>query len=180
LNGYLYAAIETTITSSVQIWQTNDGVSWTQTNISGFGDMDNDQTGGMAVLDGYLYVGTRNDVTGAQIWRSNNGTTWTQAMGDGFGDINTFKVEALAVFDSYLYAVADNNLVGLQVWRSADGTTWDKTAPDGFGQPQNVGTLWSNATAVFNNNLFVGTTNNIEGGQVWQTVNQVYLPYIRR
>jgi hypothetical protein len=178
-NGYLYAAIETTITSSVQIWRTNDGTSWTQANTSGFGDANNYQTGGMAVFSGYLYVGTRNAVTGAQMWRSSNGTTWNQVVGNGFGDINNLKIESLMVFDGALYAVTDNEVTGLEVWRSQDGTSWSQDAPDGFGG-NNCCTLWSNATAIFNNSLVIGTSNYVTGGQVWQRVRQVYLPLIMR
>jgi len=63
--AYLYAAIEAT-SDGAEIWRTSDGVTWEAAEQGGFGNPANSQTGGFAILDGYLYVGTYNDVTGAR------------------------------------------------------------------------------------------------------------------
>jgi NHL repeat-containing protein len=168
-NGYLYAAVEASGSASAQVWRTNDGTTWNQVNVNGFGDSNNFQTGGFAVFGGYLYIGTRNDVTGAQMYRSNNGTTWIPVISAGFGDINNYKIESLYSFGGNLYAGTDNGVTGIEIWRSIDGTTWSQINPDGFGDSNNVGTLWSNATTAFNNGFYIGVANNANGGEIWRS-----------
>ena len=58
-----------------------------QVNTSGYGSIDNTMSSGMAVLGGYLYAGTWNEVTGGQIWRY-DGTDWEEVVADGFGSLN--------------------------------------------------------------------------------------------
>ena len=70
----------------------------------GFGDPDNTQTGGMSILDDYLYVGTRNTVTGAQILRTADGEDWEAVVEDGFGDMNNNKIEMVFPYAGKLYA----------------------------------------------------------------------------
>jgi sugar lactone lactonase YvrE len=165
--GYLYAAVENA-TDGLEIWRTSDGEIWTQANTSGFGDTNNGSTGGLAVLDGYLYCGTYN-YNGGQLWRSNNGTTWEQVINNGFGDGNNTELQSLFVFRDDLYTIASNDVTGLEVWRSADGSTWSQVAIDGFGDSNNSASLWSNAASAFNNRLFIGTWNwNGNGGEIWR------------
>ena len=166
-NGYLYAAVEGSSSAAAEMWRTNDGISWNQVNVDGFGNMDNRQTGGLAIFGGYLYVGTRNEVTGAHLYRSSNGTTWTEVISDGFGSSDNLKIESLYTFGGYLYAGTDNNATGVETWRTVDGTTWSQANPSGFGDSNNTGTLWSSATTVFNNNLYIGTANDANGGEIW-------------
>ena len=182
-NGYLYTATESYADDpdGVEIWRTNDGVHWNQTNTPGFGDLDNFSAGGMAVYQGYLYVGMWNITTGAQLWRSNNGTNWEQVTGDGFGDINNWKVESVYVFDDALYAGINNDVTGSEVWRTSDGIHWGQINPDGFGDSNNASTfVWSNGTTAFQDNLYYGTRNGANGGEVWQLLPTVYLPFVRK
>jgi uncharacterized protein YjiK len=176
-NGYLYASVENTA-YGLEIWRTSDGEIWTQANVSGFGDTNNGETGGLAVLGGYLYSGTRNNTTGAQLWRSSNGITWTQVVDNGFGDNNNGKLESPFTFGGYLYAVTNNGVTGVEVWRSLNGTTWNQVNVDGFGDSNNATTVWSNGTVAFNNRLFIGTMNWANGGEIWQLLNQIYLPLV--
>jgi hypothetical protein len=170
-NSALYAAVEAHNNPSVgvQIWRTTNGSDWSQVGATGFGSAENYQTGGFAIFNGKLYIGTRNDVTGAQIWRSGDGSTWTQVVADGFSDLNNYKVEGLFAVGGKLYAAANNDVTGVEIWRTSDGTTWSQIAPDGFGDSNNNGTLWSSASTVFNNSLFLGTWNGTNGGEIWAT-----------
>lgn len=165
-NGYLYAAVENG-TDGAEVWRTDNGTTWTPVSTDGFGSAANTQTGGFAIMNGVLYIGTRNDSTGGQVWRSDNGTTWTQAVGNGFGDLNNFKVESLISMDGFLLAGTDNNTTGIEFWRSYDGTSWAQVNRNGFNHSSNTGTLWSDATVVYNNDLFIGTSNSSDGGAVW-------------
>jgi hypothetical protein len=132
------------------------------------------------VFDGYVYAGTRNDTTGAQLWRFRDGTTgWTPVIGHGFGDGNNVKIESLAVFEGALFAVTANPTTGAEVWRSTDGLTWRQANRDGFGDPHNTKTLWSNASAVFNDSLYIGTYNGVAGGELWKALSpQLFLPLL--
>jgi hypothetical protein len=60
----------------------------------------------------------------------------------------------------------------MEVWRSPDGTLWEQVSPDGFGDRNNNGTNRSHATADFGNQLYVGTSNLIDGGELWRTIQQ--------
>jgi hypothetical protein len=165
-NGYLYAAVENG-TDGAEIWRTDNGTTWTAVSSGGFGSADNIWTGSFAIFDGNLYVGTGNNATGGQIWRSNNGTTWTAVIGNGFGDPSNFKIESLMALDGALYAGTDNNVTGIEMWRSSNGATWTQVNTDGFGDSTNTSTLWSAGTVIFNDHLYIGTTNDADGGEVW-------------
>src|SRR3990172_8714768 len=126
----------------------------------------------MAVFGGYLYIGAGNSAVGAQLWRSNNGTSWAQAINPGFGDPNNQKVEMVFVFQNQLYVSVKNAVTGIEVWRSADGTLWEQVNQDGFGDSNNSGTNGSHATADFLNQLYVGTSNIVDGGELWRMLQQ--------
>lgn len=182
-NGSLYAALEahTDPPVGIQIWRTANGTDWSQVDSTGFGSPDNFQTGGFAVFNGSLYIGTKNNTTGAQIWRSGNGSLWTQAVGDGFGNLNNTKTEALYVFGGLLYAAVNNDVTGMAILRSSDGTTWSQINPGGFGDSNNTGTVWDSSITTFNGTLFIGTWNWAgNGGEIWRMLHQVGLPLIIR
>lgn len=164
-DGALYAAVESE--APAQIWQSY-GDAWTTVVSNGFGDANTLLTGGMAVFGTYLYVGAGNTATGAQLWRSNDGATWEQAINPGFGDPNNQKVEMVFVFQNQLYAGVENAVTGIEIWRSADGLLWEQVNLDGFGDNNNTTTNGSNATASFLGQLYVGTSNIVDGGELWR------------
>ena len=168
-NGALYAAVENAATGA-QIWRSTTGNSgsWTQVNTSGFGSASNDFIGGFAIYNNYIYVGTRNIATGAQLWRSSNGSNWGPVMQNGFGDVNNQKLESLYVFNGTLYSGLNNVVTGLEVWGSTDGISWGQVNIDGFGDSNNLSTLWSNETVAFNNGLYMGTANHVNGLEIWR------------
>lgn len=167
--GILYAAIEPA--SGVwpaQVWRSTNGSDWTTVTADGFGDLNNTSTGGFAHFGGYLYLGTRNDVTGGQIWRTKDGSNWELVVGNGFGDASNIKIESLLLHNGLLYATTFNWL-GLQIWRSADGTNWEQVIADGFGNSNNSATLWNNATVEYQGQIFTGTWNAVDGGELWMS-----------
>lgn len=179
--GYLYAAVEAWQTGGTcQVWRTDDGTNWEHVITDGFGDSGNISMGGFAILDGFLYVGTYNDETGAQLWYSDDGTIWDSVTLDGFGDPNNIAFQSLSTFDGYLFAVIQNPVDGLGVWRSPDGSAWSQVASNGFGNVNNYGSLWSNGTMVFQDRLYIGTINQIDGGEIWRLGYQTYLPLTER
>jgi Tol biopolymer transport system component len=169
-DGELYAAVEPTFESgaSVQVWRSSNGSDWTTVINDGFGSGQNVSVGGFAQFGGYLYLGTRNDTTGAQLWRTLDGTNWQQVVGNGFGDLNNVKIEALLAYNGLLYAATNNSSMGLQIWRSADGLWWEQVAANGFGNSGNSATLWNSATLEYQGQILLGTWNN-NGGEVWES-----------
>ena len=57
---------------------------------------------------------------------------------------------------------------GLELWRSPDGSAWEQANLDGFGDSKNTGTNLSNASAEFLCQLYVGTANLVDGGELWR------------
>jgi hypothetical protein len=164
--GQLYASVEGTPGAGTQVRSSN-GTAWTLVTENGFGDTNNDQTGGSVVYRGQLYVTTRNAVTGAQLWRSSNGITWNQVVGDGFGDVNNVKIEALSTYVGSLYAATNNPITGVELWRSADGVHWTQINADGFGDPNLFISLWSHSMVAFRGNLLIGSSGPF-GGVIWE------------
>jgi len=165
----LYVAIEPADSSGlpIQVWRSTNGSDWVIVTDNGFEDESNISTGGFAQFGGYLYLGTRNEVTGAQLWRTNDGVHWALVVDNGFGDLNNIKIESLFVYNDLLYAVT-YNWTGLQVWRSVDGLNWEWVADNGFGDGSNFSTLWNSATTVYQGQIVIGTWNGNEGGEIWQ------------
>ncbi|HBX68688.1 MAG TPA: hypothetical protein DEH25_04725, partial [Chloroflexi bacterium] len=179
-NGYLYAAGENE-TEGAEIWRTANGTSWAKVNANGFGEADNIHIGSLVIFDNMLYAATRNNVTGAQIWHSHDGTNWMSMMLDGFGDLNNIKIEALLVFGNRLVAVTNNPTTGAEVWSSFDGHTWEQLAPDGFGDSNNTAPLWNSSTITFLDQLYIGTWNWGNGGELWRyEPPHIYLPLVIR
>lgn len=186
VDGGLYAAVQSETGAPAQIWRSYGGAlgTWTAVVSDGFGNSNTTLTGGLAEFNGYLYVGAGNTVEGAQLWRSNDGLSWQQMITPGFGDPNNEKVESVFIFQNYLYVGVKNVSTGIEIWHSADGLVWEQTNLDGFGDNNNVSTNRNNATTDFLNQLHLGTSNVVDGGELWRkplTLNEkVYLPVILR
>lgn len=177
-NNSLYVALEGQHGGpGARIYATSNGTNWTPANVPGFGNNANYGSGGFAVHNGFLYVGTRNDVTGGQIWRSSNGTNWTQVATSGFGNPLNYKVEGLVSVLGTLFAFTDNDTTGTEVWSSVDGVSWERSNIPGFGTANNKAVaLWSNGSGLLARELFLGTFNQEVGGQVWSASPPVVLP----
>ncbi|HSF82571.1 MAG TPA: hypothetical protein VLA49_15150 [Anaerolineales bacterium] len=181
-DGGLYAAVESP--SPAQIWLSY-GSDWTAVVDNGFGDNNTISTGGLAVFGGALYVGAGSEADGAQLWRTSNGANWTQAISPAFGDSNNQKVELVFVYQNQLYVSVKNVVTGMELWRSTDGSSWEQANQDGFGDSHNSSSNWSNATAVFQSHLYVGTSNIMDGGELWRmqlqcTQQCTHLPLVMR
>lgn len=166
-DGALYAAVQFENPSPVQIWRSFGG-DWTAVVTDGFGDSNTTLTGGMAEFGGYLYAGAGNTVDGAQLWRSNDGENWEQVITPGFGDANNQIIEAVYAFQNHLYVSTKNTQTGIEMWRTADGSVWEQVNQDGFDGNHNTGSNQANAVTHFLNQLYVGTINTIDGGELWR------------
>ena len=197
-NGALYAGTyswdeNTQRPAGCEIWRTTDGLNWTRVVTDGFGNANCHASGALAGFGDYLYAGlgivnpdtwTREP---GQIWRCSaasgcdEASDWSQVIADGFGNPQNSTIGALWVFGEHLYARAANGTTGLEIWRTADGTHWEQVGFAGFGDSNNYATYRDNATAVFNNRFYIGTTNSANGGEVWLFLhNRLYLPLVLR
>lgn len=165
LDGALYALVESE--GPVALWR-GYGADWAAVMEDGFGSNGTTSAGGMATFGGALYVGVGNAASGAQLWRSADGTSWQPAVIAGFGDANNTLVEVVYVFQSQLYVGVKNTTTGLQLWRSGDGTNWERANQGGFGDSGNTGSNRSSAAANFLGQLYVGTSNSFDGGEIWR------------
>ncbi len=140
--------------------------TWTQVNAPGFGDANNIMACSMAVYNNDLYVGARNDSTGARVWRYDD-PGWTQVNLDGFGDANNTRAPGMAVYNDRLYVGTRNDNTGAEVWEY-DGSNWTQVNSGGLGDAHNT----MARLAVYNNRLYVGTANGNTGAEVWE----MYIP----
>jgi streptogramin lyase/photosystem II stability/assembly factor-like uncharacterized protein len=186
-NGFLYVSILNNVTG-VQIWRTKavgapPFSDWKQVNIDGFGNAANSR-GLLTIVNGRLYVATRNVSTGIEIWRSSllGGppfTDWVQVNTDGFGDSNNSDTNSSLDFNGYLYVSTDNAVTGIQVWRTAEVggppyTDWERVNINGFGDSNNTG---SSPPVIFNGRLYYLTRNDSTGAQLWRTGGEGGVPF---
>jgi hypothetical protein len=165
--NYLYATSSSSSTGG--IWRMSKSGTWTSVMANGFG-VANNYIEYLFPFNGNLYATTQNQTSGGQVWRSSDGTAWNQVVTGGFGKATNWDVFRLAVFNNQIYAgtVSSDTMHGLEIWRSSTGNLndWQQVVPDGFGDVNNsqVG-----AFVMFNNQLYVGTTNNTSGGELWRS-----------
>jgi hypothetical protein len=192
-NGALYAGTYSWGSSpnGADVWRFTEGSAWTTVITNGFGYTGTYAVSSLAAFGDYLYAGIgRYDLAtqsypGGQIWRCSGASgcdepgDWSVVITDGFGGA-AWNISSLVVFAGRLYAVGFHP-DGLGVWRTADGTHWEQVGFAGFGDSNNISTYWDNATAVFNNRLYIGTINGANGGEVWLFLhNRLYLPLVLR
>ncbi len=172
-NGHLYAGTSTNVPGGAgwgELWRTSDGLSWEQVVANSFNEP-NEAIESMALFDGYLYVGTRSTVSGCQIWRSATGNagTWQKVADNGFsGDTRVLSVIVLIAFNGYLYAGTGGSVDhALTLWRTSDGLIWEPITTDGFGDSSNIRLT---SACIFGDYLYVGTSNEVQGGEVWRSM----------
>jgi DNA-binding beta-propeller fold protein YncE len=194
-NGYLYAGIYSDDIAAkrpagCEIWRT-DGVTWAKVVTDGFGDL-NCYNLSLAAFGDSLYAGTgtynpdTKTYPGGQVWRCTAASgcdeagDWSlvTATANGFGNPQNREITSLLSFGNQLFAVTLNPSTGLEVWRTSDGNNWGQVGFAGFGDANNSWTYWDNSTTVFNTSLFIGTGNWANGGEIWQLLNQIYLPLV--
>lgn len=178
--GYLYTALASQMGS--QLWRTSDGMTWQAVFTDGLGNPSNGRIS-MAEFNGELYISFRNIWEGGQIWHSNNGLDWELVVQGGFGEVSNGRPYGMIVADGALYVVLSNGMTGAQVWRTFDGAFWQRANLDGWGDPLNTFADYNDkAAAVFNFNLYVGTLNSPNGGEIWrlQLAHAVFVPMIQK
>lgn len=167
---------------NAELWKTNDGINWSPAFTNGLGTVNNTHVASFASFNGSLYVGLRNVTTGGEIWKSSDGISFSPVITGGFDNVNNTRPYGLVVYEQHLYTVIGNQATGAEVWRTADGISWSKVSSEGFGDPLNqTAAYFDKALALFDGGIFVGTLNDVTGGQIWRTgTYQAFLPAISR
>jgi len=163
-----------------ELWRTDNGTTWTPVFVDGLGDANNSHVCAMAEYQGELYISLRNAITGGQVWRSANGVNWTPVFVDGLGSPTNSRPYGLVAHAGRLMVVF-SRFDGAQVWQTGDGASWQQVVSDGWGDGNNTfADYFDKADAVFGPALYIGTQNTVDGGEIWRTLNLVYLPIVLR
>jgi hypothetical protein len=134
----------------------------------------------MAVFKGQFYIGLRNTISSGQVYRSSNGLDWTAVITDGLGIPANTRPYGLVVYDDRLYLVF-SNMSGAQVWWTYNGKDWWQCVSGGWDDGNNIfADYFNKAGIVFKDSLYVGTQNSANGGEIWQRLQELFLPLMRR
>lgn len=154
-----------------EIWR-YDGSAWSRVVTAGFGDIGNNGTRNLVVLDDVLYAGTVNPTTGAEVWRSADGASWSQINEDGFGSSANESIRGMAAWRDQLW-VGTLNEQGAEVW-SYGGAGWTRAAASGVDDPMN------DAAAVLYphlDRLYLGTWNDA-GARIYRFDGATWTPLV--
>lgn len=146
-----------------------------QINEDGFGNALNIETSTLLVVDSILYAGTvQEGGTGAELW-SYNGSAWTQET--SLGDPTITKIDTLVSFNNAIYATIVSGIPSLEVWKY-ENDVWTEINTASLSSPTAY-TDERSPAVVYNNALYVGTTNSSTfraeiwkyNGSSWTLVN---------
>lgn len=184
-NDQLYAGVSRVVggvQGRAELWRSANGVSWDPVFTNGLGNAASTDVSAMAEFGGYFYIGLRNETTGGQVWRSTNGTDFSPVFTNGLGKAANSRPYGLLVDAGQLYLVFSNIATGAEVWQTPDGATWRPVMQGGWGKGARNGfaDYFDKAATVFRDALYVGTVNDQDGGEIWQMLRQVYLPFVQR
>jgi len=158
------------ISQGCEIWRFDGpgALDWTEvTGTNGFGDSQNGIAYSMAVYNGLLYVGARNNgADGLEIW-TYDGFDWTLVQdGAGLGDSDLKIPASMIVFEGNLILGTGNSWTNNKAKIfTFDGTTWAQMNTASFGDPQN---RQCRSLAEYGGALYAGAYNSQTGGQVWR------------
>jgi hypothetical protein len=128
-----------------------------------------------------LYIGLRNVTTGGEVWASSDGTNFNPVITGGLGNPANMRPYGLIVFDDRLYLVFTNTATGAEIWSTSDGSHWDQVGSAGWGDSNNItADYFDKGATIFNGKLFFGSMNGANGAEVWQLLQQVFLPLVVR
>jgi hypothetical protein len=183
--GYLYAGLGRVTAgggSLAELWRTANGLDWTAVFTDGLGVANNGYVSGMAVFEDDFYLTLRNVVDGAQVWRSGNGLDWTKVADGGFGlGASGGRSSGLIPHDGLLYLALSRFSPGAEIWATRDGANWWIVAGGGWDDANNMfAANFDKALAVYQDALYVGTVNSVEGAELWQRLRELFLPIVSR
>jgi secreted PhoX family phosphatase len=177
--------------TGAELWRstTGDPGTWVPVMTGGFGDSGNFAIDALEEFDGVLFASASHTAgAGNEVWRCLvcSGSDWEQVVDNGMGDDCARGMSALEVLDRRLYWVAGQAwgcTTGLDVFRTASGDLgdWHQVGFDGFGDSNNRAPYRDNSVTVFDNMLWIGTSqSSAQGGEVWVLLKDLFLPLVMR
>ena len=160
-----------------EVWRTSDGITWTQVNTPGFGNLDAHQVASLQVFQNGLYAYVSHvggTAAGADVWRCTKTICAEQGALDPSGHQRVWRAsEPISVrrrgfrrLSLWCSRQPDDRD---QLWRTANGSDWEKVDsvrwPRGYSNNRYV---YTGAMTVFNGRLTLGITNWANGVGVWQ------------
>ncbi|MBI5032933.1 MAG: hypothetical protein HZB51_20625 [Chloroflexi bacterium] len=180
--GYHYVGLGRKVGASgslAELWRSNNGTTWTPVFTDGLGNANNTTVTAFAKTATGLWIGLRNTTTGGQVWRAANGTTFSSITTNGFNNPDNKRPHGILVFEERVFVVFSNWVTGAQVWKSDPTGPWRRIVEGGWGDPNNKNADYFDKAAVhFNGSLYIGTGNDVVGGQIWQMLHPLYLPLV--
>lgn len=170
IGDYLYG-VSANHSDGFIVVRSSDGENWDAVNEPGFGNKKNLSGRGMALFQGYLFVGVENRSEGAEIWRHkvdddgalSVGEEWEKVVTDGIGSTCNTWFSDFFEYNGQLYTGTLNKAEGSQLWRSADGVNW-VLVYSGGNEVFNDQAIMK--LAEFQGRLYVGTMNYQEGASL--------------
>lgn len=148
----------------LQAWLSTDGNSFDKVIEDSLGDLANKQMCGTTTesLNGWYYLGVRNDVNGGELWRTKNGRTLEKSLAAGFDDPANIYLCSSLIHNGYLYVTipgysGHDPKRGVEVIRTADGENWEKVIENGFGLGEEQG--YSGRFSVYKDAIYFILTN---------------------
>ena len=168
--GAIYTGVSNA-TTGCEVWRYDDTNGWLRVDpvVGGQGGFHESwkqpDARGMAVCGAYLFVGTKNSVTGCEVWRY-DGNFWFPVGDKGFGGGRDEEVTGLHCLGSTLFAAtqgAGSNPGALL--RYEGGFQWTDLTADGFCDVTN--TIVESLTE-YEGVLHASTFNAATGTEVWR------------
>jgi len=159
--------------STCEVWAYDPALnSWSQTGMTGMGDVLNEGVASMCVFHSTPVIGTFNQDqtwgyqpgTGAQVLSYAGGTAWNTMERGGFSGSNNWRVSKMATMGNSVYAGTDSG-AGFEIWRYSGGSGWENVASGGLGNSMD-----SRVSAMLadGSNLYVGSYNATAGCELWR------------
>jgi hypothetical protein len=144
----------------IQAWLSTDGERFDKVIEDGFGNPANEGMCGYSTspsLNGWYYLGVRNDVNGGELWRTKDGRSWEKSLTGGFDDPSKIMLCVSLIHDGYMYIVipayyGHGPSYGVDVIRTADGKNWAKVIENGFGLGEEQG--YSGAFSIYKDAIY--------------------------
>ncbi len=156
------------------VWNSTDGVNWTQVQTEGAMWEPRGMIGGSVVHNGRMWIiggGTYNSSLDAtrtfrnDVWSSADGIHWTQHLDHNEGPWGRRQYHDVVVFDGQMWVLEGFGNAGINlndVWFSADGENWTEVTDTPWGA-RHAASVYA-----FDDALWMVAGNNVVPPDVWK------------
>jgi len=173
-------------TSGTQVYAYDDQKNrWDNVLKNGWHDKTNFAVRKLLVIDDFMLAATVNHEKGMEVWGTLDGTNWKVLAKGGFGNSNNTSGRGITEFQDKIYFTTENRESGAELWRcdkealrnaldAAESGVytlderWERVVANGFGVDTN---FWFSDLVIFNDHLYLGTMNNVQGFSLYRSPN---------